>query len=252
MPVPELAELPRFRIYCSPDDHAVGRHVHGNKIWEPHVTSVFERHIRPGTCVVDIGANIGYFTMLAASLVGETGNVIAIEPNPDNARMIEASRTANGFKHVTVIQAAAAKAFGLLSIQTSFSNGSSVILPDNPDAILTAQTVCAVRLDALQIRRVDFIKIDVEGNEPTALGGFKETITRDRPIIASELSPANLLTKSNCSAQGYLGFLTSMGYSLGIIHHDGREAPSDIDGIMDHFQSVAQGTDHIDVIAKAT
>jgi FkbM family methyltransferase len=251
MAVPELAQLPRFRIYCSPDDHAVGRHVHGNKIWEPHVTSIFERYIRPGMCVVDIGANIGYFTMLGAVLVGETGRVIAIEPNPENARMIEASRAANGFKHVTVIQAAAAAAFGLLSLETSFSNGWSVILPDNPDAILTAPTVCAVRLDALQIPRVDFIKIDVEGNEPTALGGFKETITRDRPIIASELSPANLVAKSDCSAQDYLRYLTSMGYNLAVIHQDGREALSNIDAMMDHFHSVAQGTDHIDIIAKA-
>jgi FkbM family methyltransferase len=250
MPAPELAELPRFRIYCSPDDHDVGRHVYGNKIWEPHVTSLFERYVRPGMCVVDIGANIGYFTMLAASLVEKDGQVFAIEPNPENARMIEASRTANGFKHVRVIQAAAARDFGLVSLATNFSNGAAIALPTDPEAILVAPTICAVRLDGLQIPRVDFIKIDVEGNEPTALGGFKETITRDHPIIASELSPGGLSTSSNCSAPDYLSFLSSMGYNLAIVHQDGREAPSSIDGIMDHFQSVAHDTDHIDIIAK--
>ena len=108
-----LTALPGFRIYTADDDAAVGRHVRGDN-YEADVTAVFRRFVRPGMHVIDIGANIGYFTMLSASLAGGGGSVLAVEPNPRNARLLEASRRANGFDHVTLAQVAAGARTGLL------------------------------------------------------------------------------------------------------------------------------------------
>ncbi|MBV9812943.1 MAG: FkbM family methyltransferase, partial [Acetobacteraceae bacterium] len=109
----ETSQLEGFAIFTYADDAAIGRHVSADN-YERDVTAVIRRLLRPGMGVIDVGANIGYFTMLAASLVGSTGYVIAIEPNPDNAKLLEASRRANGFSHVTVCQTAAGRDTGLL------------------------------------------------------------------------------------------------------------------------------------------
>ena len=75
--------------------------------YEPEVSSVFARKLRPGMHVLDIGANIGYYTFLAASIVGPSGKVWAIEPNSKNVAFLLATRARNGFGHIEIIQAAA-------------------------------------------------------------------------------------------------------------------------------------------------
>src|SRR4051794_18040117 len=79
----ELVHLPGFSLFASKEDLAVGCHVVSGGSYEPAVSAVLERYVRPGMAVVDIGANVGYLTMLLASLVGSSGIVIAIEPNPE-------------------------------------------------------------------------------------------------------------------------------------------------------------------------
>ena len=96
-----LTEAPGFLIYTVADDLAVGKHVAAGG-YELHVAAVLRSRLQPGMGVIDLGANIGFFTMLAASLVGAEGTVLAVEPNLANVRMIEASRRANGFGHVSI------------------------------------------------------------------------------------------------------------------------------------------------------
>ncbi|MDQ2803103.1 MAG: FkbM family methyltransferase, partial [Pseudomonadota bacterium] len=158
-----LTRLPEFQIYSAETDGAVGRHVRDNN-YELDVTAVFRRLLRPGMAVLDIGANIGYFSMLAAALVGPHGHVLAIEPNPLNARLLEASRRINGFAQVTLMQVAAGAEPGLLVLHTSHSTGTTSDLADGLDAILSAETVPAIPPDRLVSRRIDFIKIDVDGS----------------------------------------------------------------------------------------
>src|ERR1700756_2500327 len=78
----ELVHFPRFSIFASDDDLAIGHHVIGGRAYEPGMAAILERYVRPDMAVVDIGANIGCLTMLLASLVGASGLVVAVEPNP--------------------------------------------------------------------------------------------------------------------------------------------------------------------------
>lgn len=249
---PILARLADFRIYVAPGDAAVGRHVRTDS-YEPEVGATFRRLLRPGMGVLDIGANIGYFTMLAASLVGSSGHVLAIEPNPRNVRLLEASRRVNGFSQVAVAQVAAGPATGILALHRSHSNGTTSEPDPDIAALFAAETVACVRPDALlgngwRRRRIDLIKVDVEGAEYLALSGCSEIIRRDRPSIISEFSPGLMPGISGISGRDYLSWLIARGYTLSVITPEGGLQPEGVEGVM--AVHALRGTDHVDILAE--
>ncbi len=246
-----LTEIEGFLIYSDADDALVGRAVRDG-VYEPEICALFHRHVRPSMNVLDIGANIGFFALLSATLVGPAGHVTAVEPNPRNARLLEASRRRNDFANISVLQLAAGSEHGLLVLHTSFSNGTTASLPDDPDAVLAAETVPAVRLDALlpQGRPIGLIKIDVEGAEYAALRGCEATIRRDRPVIISEFSPGLMPGISGVDGTDYLGWLIGLGYALSVVCPDGTLLPAgqDIGPVMRAYET--RQTDHIDIFAE--
>jgi FkbM family methyltransferase len=247
----ELVRLPRFSVFASKDDLAIGHHVVHGHPYDPGVAAIFDRYVKPGMSVVDIGANIGCLTMLLASLVEASGLVVAIEPNPENIKLLEASRRVNGFDQVLVMQAAAGRQTGLLALNVSHSNGMTGELPDNVDAIFASRTVPCFAVDVIlpRDRHFNLVKIDTEGAELNALIGLSETIDRDRPVIVSEFSPDTLPGISYCSGPEYLRFLIARGYGIGVIEKDGSENSfgDDVDGVMGAYSR--SGIDHIDIIA---
>ena len=236
----ELTELSGFRIFAPADDLAVGRHLRGDD-YEPDVTAVFRRILRPG-----------YFTMLSASLVGASGHFTAVEPNPRNARLLEASRRANGFGHVRVAQVAAGRDLGLLALHASFSNGTTSDLAAELGALLDAQTVPCVRADSLVPagRRIDLVKLDVEGAEYNALLGCPELLARDRPVLISEFSPSHMPGISGIEGEDYLRWIVGNGYDLSVIQPDGSLLPAEGRTSEVMAAHAARGTDHIDVVAE--
>ncbi len=243
-----LSSLNGVGVYTSDDDLAVGRHVAAGH-YEPAVAEVFRRHLRPGMTALDIGANIGVFTMLAASLVGPTGHVLAVEPNGDNVRMIEASRRANQFSHVAIAFCAVGAGPGLLGLQTAFSNGVTAPLGQELGALMSARLVASFPLAAIVPpgRPIDFIKIDIEGAEHVALSGAAELLRRDRPVIVSEFSPVLLQSNSGVSGEAYADFLTALGYRIEVILDGGVTAHCpDAASVMACHR--ASGGDHIDLL----
>ena len=119
---PILTALEGFVLFSDPDDASVGSAVRAGS-YEPEICTQFRRLLSPGMCVLDIGANIGFFAMLSAGLVGASGHVVAVEPNPRNVRLLESSRRKNGFTNMTVLQIAAGRANGLLALNTSYQTG---------------------------------------------------------------------------------------------------------------------------------
>lgn len=245
-----LHKLDGFSMYVPEDDPDVGSHVIQGT-YEPHVTAVLRERLRPGMHVLDIGANIGYFTMLCAAAVGPSGRVVAIEPNAECVRLLEASRRANGFANVVVVQAAAGRELGLLVLNTTYSNGMTGSLPDDVGALLTANTVPSLKLDdVLRGERVDIVKIDVEGAEYVSLSGMAETIRRFRPVMVSEFSPGMMPGISGIDGPGYLRFLIEAGYGISVIRQDGSllGCGTDIDGVMAAWEK--SGIDHIDLLLE--
>ena len=246
----QLDELARFRIHTQSGNAAVDRHGRDDND-EAAVTAVFQPVLGPGSSVLDLDANVGCFTMLSAEMVGPSGSVVAVEPNPVNARLIEASPRANGFSRVTVIHAAAGPAPGLPVLRRTNSNGATSAPPDDVTALFNCETDGCVRADTLvpEDRRIDLIKVDVEGAEYLALSGCAGIIKRDRPAIVTGFSPSLMPGSSGISGRAYLDWLIGLGYRLRIVMPDGSLCTAGPDAMM--AEHAARGTDHLDLLAEA-
>ena len=106
--VPGLQDPPHLYIHGEQDRH-VSRRLREEGIWEPYETALLMSLLRPGQVFVDVGANIGYFSLIAARLVGDGGAVYAFEPDPLNFRLLQASVASNGLtRRVHAVSAALA------------------------------------------------------------------------------------------------------------------------------------------------
>jgi FkbM family methyltransferase len=174
----------------------------------------FERTIFPGAVVVDIGANVGYFSLLAAVLAGKTGRVFAIEPSPRNADYIRRHVRLNKFSTVTVIEAAISDRSG----EAFFDLGASIATGHLSES--GQIRVDLVTLDSLLAEETllppDFIKIDVEGAEFAVLQGAKDVLSQHQPVLFMD-------THAREAHQPTVAFLEDLGYTFEIL--DGKPLP---------------------------
>jgi len=239
-----------FRIHVDPTDYAVGHTIARTGIYEPEVSATLRQVLDEGETFVDVGANIGWFSLLGASLVGPTGRVVAIEPNPINVALARRSAQENGFDNIEVLAVALAQEPGAVALETDGSNGRVIPIEGPPAGPVVASfVVAAYPLDKLLtdagIGRVDVMKIDVEGAEPLALGGASGTIARDRPVLISEFFPLALDSSPWGSARGYLHMLRELGYRLSVIGTDGDQDDATIMSL-----AAEPGKDHVDLLAR--
>ena len=184
--------LEDFQMMLPDSDYAVSRSIIKHKTYEPHMVSFIREHVKPGMTAIDIGANVGFFSMLFASIVGPTGRVLSFEPNTENCRLVLINAESNGFKNIKLFPLALSYERGYALLRAAIgSNG--MVVPSGAEALLDPRSavVPCDRLDNLVRDRVDFIKIDVEGAEYLALSGAEDVLRRDRPIVTSEFSLRN-------------------------------------------------------------
>ena len=133
--------------------------------WEEETEEIMKKEIKEGDIVVDIGASIGYFTLLMSKLVGASGTVYSFEPTPNQFVYLQHNIKQNGFEdRVKVFNIAANDQQGVLSIQCN---------------ACSPNLVSGWALDDILPKKVDFIKIDIDGSEPRALKGLIKTIERN-------------------------------------------------------------------------
>jgi FkbM family methyltransferase len=254
-PRPVLLNLRDFKMYVRLDDWAVGVHIARKRTYEEPVTTAILPFLKPRAVVVDIGANIGYYTLLAASRVGPEGKVIAFEPSAESIALLRMSLQENNFQNVTIHAKAVAQANGILSFRMS---DSIAVIHQNEPAAQTFQ-VDSVALDSFlkDEPRIDLIKIDIDGGEGLALRGMKELLKRHRPALFTEFCPALLQGISGVSPEAYLDELRSVGYGLRILvpkkaaaRLSQGESPLTNDEIMQFLQRyAASGWTHLDLLA---
>jgi FkbM family methyltransferase len=211
-------------LYCDAADGAVTPGLRSG-VYEPHLTRVFERYCRPGMTVLDVGANLGYYSLLASRLVGSSGRVIALEPNSENCRLLLSSLRLNAITNVELLPVAADVASGWAYYSTHVGSNGGLI--DGDDLLAHPGVVVPTfRLDDLVSSRVDFLKMDVEGAEGRVVRGATRVIERDRPIVTTELKDEMLTRVSQMSVREYLGYFESIGYRPTLLDKaDGAEKP---------------------------
>lgn len=246
---PVLLAIAGFKMYVRLDDWAVGGRIALNRRYEPHVTAAMLPFLQPGKVVVDIGANIGYYTLLAASRLGSQGKVIAFEPGVDNCALIQMSLRANNFQNTVLHSLAIADVDGVVGFNMDDSNGR--ISRDNP--AVNRYQVQAVTLDLfLQDEpRIDLIKIDIEGAEGRALVGMRRLLQRHHPIIFTEFTPGALPTVSGITAEAFLDLWRELGYDQFILPRAGSRnlSPQSNEDIMAHFAG-SPAPDHLDLLLR--
>lgn len=188
---------------------------------------LLRRELPSAGVFVDIGANIGSFSLVAARAMS-AGRVIAFEPSPLHFRRLENNIEINGFSNITAINSGVGATGGeaVLSRPVSsagINNSGTASLFGVEDATqeVVSETVSMVRLDEqLAGARVDAIKIDVEGAEMAVLRGAAATLERHRPVVYMEVDRENL-ARAGTSVGELFQFWESLDYRVETIRSDG-------------------------------
>ena len=244
-----LVTLLSFDMCGNNWDMDVGKALIKNKTYEPHVTEVIKSILREGDVFLDIGANICYFTLLAAKQVGVKGKVMAFEPNVQNTQLIYANILKNSLKNIFLYPFAAGNEKELFQMRTFGSNGFLEKIKDEKGAL---QLVQSIRLDELleSEPRLNVIKIDIEGFEPFALKGMEKLVLKHRPLIVTEFSPWHLKMRTGKDPITYLHQLEELNYSLAQISPNGEiTKPKMAKQLFEEWQSLENNKAHFDLIA---
>ena len=238
---------PRQMIYLG-DNRALTRTVFGHKMfldtrdisltphllldgyWEEWITDIFKTIVKPGMTVVDIGANVGWFTLLFSMLVEREGKVVAFEADPDTHRLVSQSIDVNGFGDRTCVEqfAVADKAGEIKFHRFADHHGSNSIHDDSFSAAeefgdsLETITVPSISLDEyFGDSHIDVIKIDAEGAEPLIIEGAKKLLERhDRLQLVIEYDPRN---------RAGIESLLELGYQFSRITESSQLEPATLD-----------------------
>lgn len=245
-------EVDGLKLWVDIGDHGVSRHCMTGT-YEPAETTFVRNFLTAGMSFVDIGANIGWFTLNAAKIVGSTGRVISFEPRADTYAALSRSLEDNGYlPFCRAYNNAVGNAPGELLIgwnpQLGNPGGTWLLSGQGlQDAYLhsgaATQKTDVVTLDSvIGDTRVDLIKIDVEGAEPLALGGAIGVLSNQRPTILCELNPSLLQTVSQTSEETFVQTIENLGYECRLLTLDGNI------GSPFHERHDAGGYDMINVV----
>lgn len=173
---------------------------------EPESTRVVERLVATDDVVLDIGANIGYFTLLLSRLVGERGRVLAFEPTRHYRNTLLRNLAENGVSNCRVEDCGLSNEEGELLASIGDSSATLHWVATDQEPRLR-ETIRLERLDdvvdRLELDRLDFVKIDIDGHEPLCLEGAWQTFERFRPIILLEVSAPQYLHAGTSAADFY-------------------------------------------------
>jgi FkbM family methyltransferase len=224
-----------------------------SQVYEPHETELAKTMVRKGDVVLDIGANIGYFTLIFARLVGGKGRVFAFEPDPENFALLKKNIEINGYKNVVPIQKAVSNKTGTIKLFISKYNNGDHRIYDSHDGSAPIK-VGVTRLDDYfrgYRGKIDFIKMDIQGAEPGALLGMKRLLKRNKKARAFvEFWPYGL-EKSGTAPEELLQLLLGEGFTLfDVSEEKGRMKRKSIGELVDAYPQ--QTKDYTDLYCVRT
>jgi FkbM family methyltransferase len=180
--------------------------------WEGPVTQLLCREIRPGMTAIDVGAHIGYFTLIMAKRVGKEGRIFAFEPNREAQGFLRQNLRQNGHSQATILPMALFREEGYGVMRRRDYLNAELF----PQKSISGGAVPMVVYDriagSLGIGHVDLIKIDVEGAEMDILFGMRKLLERDHPSLAIEVHTL-FLKRFGHSESELREYMESLGYA---------------------------------------
>ena len=249
--LPKQVEIHGATVVLNPTDPVVSGALHFG-VYEKAETRFFQSACRDGMTFLDVGANLGYYTALAARAVGPNGRVLAVEPDPDSFGYLEQTIAANAVGNVEAFPVAASDAPAILPLYISTDNRGDNRLyasdGERPQVEVKARPLETLLRDN-KIDTVDLIKIDVQGYEPKVIAGLRETITASPNLtLLTEFWPQGI-DEAGEDANEFLQTLRELGLTLHELKPDGSlaELTDDTDLIARH-----QGRRYTNLIGRKT
>jgi FkbM family methyltransferase len=202
-------------LVFSPRKNFIGSALYRTGVWEPTVTAAIADLARPGMVALDVGADIGYYTLQLSRLVGPTGQVVAFEPIPKARERLEHNITTNGRTNIVVSELALGNQEGTVYLEDPFKK--SRLNLNKTTAGEGDIKVTIRRLDDLagemKLSSVDLVKIDVEGAEHEVLRGMEQLLKRFHPVLVIEVHH-QFLPQFGSTAEALLAWLAGLGYEI--------------------------------------
>jgi FkbM family methyltransferase len=207
-----------YRIRLDPGRRHVGRTILRRGGFDRVTTDHFRASIRPGMLVVDVGANVGHYTLVAAAAMRGAGEVRSYEPEPKAFAELEANVLVNRFKNVTLRQSAVWDVRGTAALAVDAINeGGHSLAAGNTRRSDRSVRVATVTLDEeCGGREIGMLKIDAQGAEGRILTGAREVLRRGRPTVYLEFWPYGL-RRCGSDPVEVLSVIRSCGFGMRVI-----------------------------------
>jgi FkbM family methyltransferase len=187
-------------------------------VWDPSLTTFIQDHLKPNDVFIDVGAHVGYFSLLASRRVGRGGTVLSIEPNPFALAQLEQNVAHSHLQNVLVERTACGESHQVVELHLHTESNSSMasLSTANAGGGAAVEVPCTT-LDGLceehGLASVNLVKIDVEGAELSVLRGMTRLMTSVRPVIVLELEP-RLLESCGTPLHDVLAHLANCDYTV--------------------------------------
>jgi len=213
-------DLGGYQVMVDRSDPDFGADIAHWRIYEEPVRQALREQLTADDICLDVGANVGVMTFLAATVVGPHGRVIAVEPNPDNIQLLYRGLLLNRLDNVEVLPLAASDRRSVFAL--SGHSNSELQNAGPPDA--NHRLVQAAALDDLlgDLPRLDLVKLDIEGSEPAALRGLERLVTTYRPTLLVEFNP-RCLTRRGEDPSAFAERLLELYPTVRAISHFGDD-----------------------------
>lgn len=200
-------------IYIDKYDAVLSQELLQSHTWEKYQSKLFLKYIKKGDIVVDIGAHIGYYTLLAAKKVGKRGHVYAFEPDSKNYSLLTKNLRENGYENVTLVHAAVSDKVGSVNLyvhETNTGDHSIVRGMRNTKKV----RVKTMSLDTYFKTKpfINVMKIDIQGAEDAAIRGGRLTL-KNNNVLFTEFYPSALV-EGGCNPIFFLNNLRKFGYEI--------------------------------------
>ncbi len=256
LPPPGLARVrvEGFKVWVVPRDLGLGDPLIRYGKFEEFEISILKDALKPGMSVLDLGANIGVYSLIAAQSVGPTGSVYSFEPEPQNFQLLVRNLGENGLSNVTPLQKAVSSRNGTITLYFDDINFSCASLgKPNVTRDSGGVEVEAITLDSFVQQnsvRVDFIKIDIQGAEGLFLQGAKSVLSSQNPQILMEYWPFGLENLGSDPKEVWRSF-EELGYEISVINElEGRIEKLGVSEALARCSERAFGRGHINLLLR--
>lgn len=188
-----IVDVNGYKLQVIPGDLGISSELLMFKTHEPLTTKLLSKELKKDMVCLDVGGNIGYYTLFESNIVGENGKVIAIEPSPPNFQHLKKNLEIQNTENVDAYNFAAGDKDGEINFLVYEESNGSFTIPDGETTDLPGELikVQAKRLDTfldeLKQDHVDFVRMDVEGYESHIIGGMTNTIKKSKPMFQIEV-----------------------------------------------------------------